>query len=138
MRTWPERLLVAAGLGVSAEVVLYIVMLLGGADWIVFIGSPGSVVGALAMASVLTICAFYAFSGAGLIGRLPLLRGVIGGIGAIFTARGLIVVPSLYAGQVEWNSAISVITLASSLFSLLLGVAYAVGAVGLSTSYSAR
>lgn len=47
----------------------------------------------LAIAAVLALWGLYAWSGAGLIGRLPLLRWALAGVTTVYLARGLLFVP---------------------------------------------
>lgn len=85
---------------------LHLAVIVGGADWYRFTGAGeqmarwverGAIAPhlyALAIAAVLLIWAAYALSGAGVIGRLPLLRAGLVTISAIYLVRGLaLVVP---------------------------------------------
>ena len=54
-------------------------------------GSPVPALITAAIAAILALCAAYAFSGAGLIGRLPLVRVGLLVISAVFLARGLVI-----------------------------------------------
>lgn len=77
----------------------------------------------LGIAAVLAVWAAYAFSGAGLIGRLPLLRTGLVAIALIYLGRGLAVL-----APDAWRPDLSLtFKLWSSLIVLGLGVAYAVG-----------
>lgn len=109
--------------------------ILFGAAWFRFFGAPEPLIVAyeggamglvwmtVAIALGLAIWAAYAFSGAGLIRRLPLLRTGLLVIGAIYLARGAVLFPSLAlapyprSGFDIWSSAIV----------LVYGVAYAIG-----------
>jgi hypothetical protein len=91
-------------------------------------GSTGTIVAAAALAVMFAVWALYGLSGAGAIGRLPLLRTGLIGIGVIFLLRGLFIVPETrmvlaegYAVRFALFSAIS----------LLAGLLYVVGALGL-------
>lgn len=56
-------------------------------------GSPVPALVTLGVGAVFAVFAVRAFSGAGLVGRLPLLRSGLLVIGAIYTLRGLVAVP---------------------------------------------
>jgi hypothetical protein len=78
---------------------------------------------AVAIAAMLFLWSAYAFSGAGLIPRLPLLRTGLCVISAIYLLRGLAILPLLVtrpdlAGAFAWWSSAIV---------LLFGTAYAIG-----------
>ncbi|MEW5685037.1 MAG: hypothetical protein AB1942_08970 [Pseudomonadota bacterium] len=126
-----NRWLVVGGVLSALASLLHLAVIAGGPAWYRFFGagerlalaaargSPVPAVVTLGIASVLAIWAAYAFSGAGLIPRLPLLRTGLVVISAIYLLRGLFLFPGLYAGHVftTWSSAIV----------LAYGVAYAVG-----------
>ncbi len=80
----------------------------------------------LALVAVFTIWGMYAFSGAGVIRRLPLLRIALLLIGAIYTLRGIAVIQQIFqivtsSEQVEPREVMF------SLVSLVIGLAYLVG-----------
>ena len=126
--------LVAGGwLSVIASL-LHIACIFGGPDWYRFFGAGEAMAQADArgewypalvtagIAAVLAIWAAYAFAGAGLIRRLPLMRTGLVTISAIYLARGLFIVPVL--AQPEARIAFNIW---SSLIVLAYGIAYAVG-----------
>ncbi|WP_309629779.1 hypothetical protein [Brevundimonas sp.] len=135
--TFPERCLVFGGSGVLMGAGLHVVALIGGPRWIEFVGAPPSVVqsasqgtwlapaGALGIAALLTVWALYAFSGAGRIRPLPMLKTVLGGVALIFLTRGMISLPFL--SRADWTSPIEIFAVAASVFVFVLGAAYAVG-----------
>jgi hypothetical protein len=126
-----NRWLVVAGALSLAAALLHLAVIVGGPDWYRFFGAGermaraaerGSAVPALTtvgIAAVLAIWAAYAFSGAGLIPRLPLLRTGLVVITAIYLVRGLFVVPGVLTGHA--------FTIWSSLIVLVYGVTYAMG-----------
>jgi hypothetical protein len=73
------------------------------------------------IALILAIWSGYAFAGAGLIRRLPLMRTALVAISAIYLARGLLIVPVLF----QPNPA--AFDIWSSLIVLGYGVVYALG-----------
>ena len=131
MRTNPW--LVAGGVLSAIAALLHIGVIVGGPDWYRFFGAgegmarmaeAGSPVPALvtaAIAVVLAIWAAYAFAGAGLIRRLPLMRTALVAISAIYLARGLLIVPVLLTpGAPAFD-------VWSSLIVLGFGLVYAIG-----------
>jgi hypothetical protein len=108
--------------GIAAS--LHIAIIIGGAQWYRFFGA-GEELATLAesgsrypaiitsgIAAILFIWALYAFSGAGLIRRLPLLKTGLVVISAVYLVRGLVFIPVLI-----W----------SSLVCLVYGFSYAAG-----------
>ena len=123
--------LVAGGVLSAVAAALHLAIILGGPEWYRFFGAgerfaqaaasgaawPGLITAGIA--AVLALWAAYAFSGAGLLPRLPLLRLGLVVIAAIYLLRGLALVPALIKGDafMIWSSVIV----------LLYGAAYAVG-----------
>ena len=99
--------LIAGGVVEPAASVLHLACIVGGADWYRFFGAGEAMAQAaergeaypalltLAIAAVLAIWAAYAFAGAGLIRRLPLMRTALVAITAIYLLRGALLVPAL-------------------------------------------
>ncbi len=77
----------------------------------------------LGIASVLAIWAAYAFSGAGLIARLPLLRTGLVVISAIYLLRALV----LPHAMIFLPEVVTPFLIWSSLIVLVYGLAYAIG-----------
>ncbi|HYW10999.1 MAG TPA: hypothetical protein VE871_03555 [Longimicrobium sp.] len=138
-----ERLLVFGGVVTGAASLLHVAMIFGGPDWYRFFGA-GEAMARLAargsaypavvtsgIAAVLGTWALYAFSGAGVIRRLPLVRPALMAIAAIYLARGFLGIPLVlvmdhpYANQLRARMTFMVVT---SLVCLALGLCYAVGA----------
>lgn len=127
--------LVIGGVLSVAASLLHIACIVGGPDWYRFLGAgegmatmaeQGSIVPTLitlGIAAVLAIWAAYAFAGAGLIPRLPLLRTGLVVISAIYLLRGLALIPALAINGGD----VMPFILWSSLIVLVYGVAYAVG-----------
>jgi hypothetical protein len=113
---------------------LHVACIFGGGDWYRFFGAGEELARAdeagLWMPAILTACialilslwAAYAFSGAGLVRRLPLLRTGLAVISAIYLMRGLLIIPAL-AEPVMRTS----FNIWSSLIVLAYGFAYAYG-----------
>lgn len=131
--TW---LLVGGWLSVAAAV-LHIACIFGRPDWYRFFGAGEAMARAaargdrrptlitLGIAAALLVWAAYAFSGAGSLPRLPLLRPGLVAITAIYLLRGLLFVPVNLARQTHsaefalWSSAIV----------LVLGAVHAAGTI---------
>ena len=126
-------LVVGGWLSLAASL-LHIGCIIGGPAWYRFFGAGegmaraaerGEIYPALitfGIAAILAIWAAYAFAGAGVIRRLPLMRTALVMISAIYMLRGLALVPIAFnpAAHTPFN-------LWSSLIVLAYGVAYAVG-----------
>jgi len=127
--------LLLGGMLSLAAALLHIGCIAMGADWFRFFGAPeplivnyengamGLVWATMGIALVLTTWAAYAFSGAGMIAKPPLLRTGLIAIAAIYLARGLVLIPALLlapyprSGFDIWSSAIV----------LAFGLIYAIG-----------
>ncbi|MBA2467572.1 MAG: hypothetical protein H0V46_08220 [Sphingomonas sp.] len=75
----------------------------------------------LGIAAMLAVWAAYAFAGAGIIRRLPLMRTALVAISAIYLVRGLLIVPVLM------KPAAPAFDIWSSLIVLVYGIVYALG-----------
>jgi hypothetical protein len=129
-----QWLIVGGWLSVVAAL-LHIGCIIGGPDWYRFFGAGEGMARAaergewypalvtFAIAAVLGIWAAYAFSGAGWLPRLPLLRTGLVVISATYLLRGLVLIPLLM-----WRpQAVDSFAIWSSLIVLVYGIAYAVG-----------
>jgi hypothetical protein len=74
----------------------------------------------LCIVAVFAVFALYAFSGAGSVRRLPLLRTGLVVIGLIYTARGLGLIPELLQGAIPRYLVFSAV-------SLTIGIVYLLG-----------
>jgi hypothetical protein len=128
-------LAIGGGLSLAAALA-HLACIVGGADWYRFFGAGERIAraaerGALAphlitagIASLLAVWAAYAFSGAGLIGRLPLLKAALILITAVYLLRGLVVVQPSLLGRPDLSGAF---LLWSSLIVLAIGIVHAIG-----------
>lgn len=126
--------LIAGGILSGLAALLHVAVIAGGPAWYRFFGageglarlaeagSPRPALITLVIVAVLAIWAAYAFSGAGLIRRLPLLRTGLVVISAIYLVRGI--VPFLMPFRADLDNSFIVW---SSLIVLVYGIAYAVG-----------
>ena len=126
--------LIAGGWLSIAASLLHVGCVIGGPDWYRFFGAGeamakaaerGEIYPALVtfgIAAILAIWAAYAFAGAGVIRRLPLMKTALVAISAIYLLRGLALVPIALnpAAQTPFN-------IWSSLIVLAYGVVYALG-----------
>lgn len=129
-----NRWLVVGGWLSMIAALLHVACIFGGGDWYRFFGAgeemaradeAGSWTPAIMTAGIAIILAIwgaYAFSGAGLIRRLPLIRTALVIISAIYLARGLFIIPivAVAAMRTPFN-------IWSSLIVLAYGLVYAVG-----------
>jgi hypothetical protein len=127
--------LVAAGLLSTAASLLHFATILGGPDWYRFFGAGeemaraaehGSVMPGLvtaAIATILAVWALYAFSAAGVVRRLPLMRTALVLITGVYMLRALTLVPLLALKP----QLVDTFAIVSSLIVLCYGVTYAVG-----------
>jgi hypothetical protein len=125
----------AAALLSGVAALLHLAVIAGGPDWYRFFGAGeemarlaerGSARPALitlGIATILAIWSAYALSGAGRIGRLPLLRTGLVVISATYLLRGLVLLPILAMNGGKADA----FTWWSSLIVLVYGLTYAIG-----------
>ena len=127
--------LIAAAWGSIAASLLHLACIIGGPDWYRWLGAGEEMAQAaerglwfpiivtLGIATVLAVWALYAFSAAGVVGRLPLTRTALVAISGVLLLRAL-------AGLVGplWRPDLSgQFMLWSSLIVLVLGLCFAIG-----------
>lgn len=140
-----DRWLLAGGLLTGAASLLHVGIILGGPAWYRFFGAGEEMarraslgfifptVVTLGIAAVLAVWALYAFSGAGVIRRLPLLHVILPLIAMVFLARGIFGVPLVlfvddpYLNELRAKMTFMVV---SSAICVVLGLCYAAGAAG--------
>ena len=127
--------LLAGGALSAAASLAHLAVIAGGPRWYAFFGAgkrmvrlaeqgaPSATLITLGIALVLAIWSAYAFSGAGLLPRLPLLRPGLVAISVVYLIRAVVFVPAVMiqtgqAGTFAW---------VSSAIVLLFGVTYAIG-----------
>ena len=127
-------LITGGWLSVTASL-LHIACIFGGPDWYRFFGAgegmaraaeEGSWVPAAVtagIAAILAIWSAYAFSGAGLIVKLPLVRTALVLISLVYLARALLLIPTLILRP----ELVDTFAFWSSIVVLVYGIAYAVG-----------
>ena len=125
--------LVAGGVLSAVASLLHVGCIVNGPGWYRLFGAPEPLIRGVengdptlhwvtaGIALLLAIWSAYAFAGAGLIRRLPLMRTALVAISAIYLARGLLILPVLVQPEPR------PFDLWSSLIVLGYGVVYAVG-----------
>ena len=127
--------LVVAGSMSALASLIHVGCIAAGPSWYRIFGAPEPLIRAVengnptlhwitaGIAFILAIWSAYAFSGAGLIRRLPLVRTALVAITTIYLARGLLIVP--VAAQLSFEEAPGEYW--SSAIVLLYGIVHAVG-----------
>lgn len=146
MSPFVKTYLILAGFAGSLGAALHIAIIFGGPDWYALFGAPQGLVemardgnirapiSCVVIAAFLSLLAAYAFSGAGVIRRLPFLRVGLASIAAVLVLRGVVFVPLIVwrpgalSGICDCRSVDAFIILTSALC-LALGVGYALGAM---------
>lgn len=128
-------LAIGGGLSLAAAFA-HLACIVGGPAWYRFFGAgerlaQGVERGALmphvitfGIAALLATWAAYAFSGAGLIGRLPLLKLALIAITAVYLLRGLVLFRPSLLGRADLSDAF---LLWSSLIVLVMGIVHVIG-----------
>ena len=131
----PNRWLVTGGILSALAALLHLAVIAGGPDWYRFVGAGEEMARmaeqglitptliTLAVAAILAIWSAYAFAGAGLLRRLPLMRTALVAITAVYLVRGLALVP-LAALRPDL---VTPFDLWSSLIVLVYGLTHALG-----------
>ena len=127
--------LIAGGTLSATAALLHVAIIFGGPDWYRFFGAGEDMARAaergmarpalftIGIAAILLVWSLYAFSGAGLIRRLPLLRTGLVAISAIYLLRALAPLPIALLAP----GGISAFMIWSSLVVLVYGLTYAIG-----------
>ena len=141
-----KNYLVFVGVAAVAGALLHIAILFGGPDWYAFFGAPQGLVemartgnirapiSCVVIAAFLSLLAAYAFSGAGVIRRLPFLRLVLSSIAGVLILRGILFIPLILwrpgtlSGICECRS-VDAFIIVTSVLCLAMGVGYALGAL---------
>lgn len=130
-----NKWLMVGGILSTVAAILHMAIIVGGPAWYRFFGAGegmaraaerGSITPALVtlvIAAVLLVWALYAFSGAGIIRRLPLLRTALVLISAIYLLRALALLPTMILRP----ELVDTFAIVSSLVVLAYGLAYAIG-----------
>lgn len=134
MTPGPNKWLMIGGWLSLAAALLHIICIFGGGDYYRFFGAGEEMARAdeaghwmpaimtSGIAIILAIWAAYAFSGAGLLPRLPLMRTALVIITAIYLLRGLFLIPVMIEPAMRTS-----FNIWSSLIVLGYGITYAIG-----------
>ena len=129
------RWLVASGVLSAIASLLHLACIVGGPAWYRFLGAGEGMARAaergewrpalitLFIAGVLAVWSAFAFSGAGLLPRLPLLRTALIAITAVYLVRGLAILPVALLRRAQFEA----FWLWSSGIVLVYGVVHAIG-----------
>lgn len=108
MQNTNEKLIWVAALCSAAGAAIHLAAIVGGPAWYAYFGAPSQIVAsarngtwlapvsAAGIALLMGICAAYACSAIGVIGRLPLLRTMLIGMATICVLRALMLIPFSY------------------------------------------
>lgn len=146
MSKFTKNYLLLVGVVACAGSALHIAIIFGGPDWYAFFGAPQGLVdmarsgnirapiSCLAIAALLALMSAYAFSGAGVIRRLPLLRVGLAAIGTVLLLRGLLFVPLIVWRPVVLSGicdcrSVDIFIVVTSILCTAMGVGYALGAL---------
>ncbi len=130
-----SKLLITGGVIAAATAVWHLLCIVGGPSWYAFARAPGIVIhsakqGTLlaplstaVIAGLMFTCTAYAFSGAGLIKKIPLLKSALVTIAFICLVRALITLPYLVSSPLDvWE-------LVASTGWFFVGVCFLMGAL---------
>ena len=146
MRPFLGKHLFWTGLIAIAGALLHIAIMFGGPDWYAFFGAPSGLVelarighpraaiSCMVIASFLFVLAAYAFSGANVIRRLPLLRPVLAMIGLVLIARGALFIPMILwrpdsLARICDCRSVDTFIVVTSVLCLAMGASYLFGAL---------
>jgi hypothetical protein len=106
--TLGEKLLLVGGSIAALAAVWHLLCILGGPSWFAFARAPQDIIdssiqgtllapiGTIVVAGLMFSCTFYAYSGAGIIRKVALLKPALMTIALLCLLRGLIAIPSFF------------------------------------------
>ncbi len=130
-----QKLLVVGGILSLLASIMHIAVIIGGPDWYRFFGAGEDMARmaekgmvypmlvTLGIATILAAWAYFAFAGAGLVWKPPLLRTGLVAISAVYLLRGLALLPMLIFVPDKING----FAIWSSVIVLVYGLFYALG-----------
>lgn len=131
-----QKLLISAGIIAVAAAIWHLLCILGGPSWFEFARAPQPIIdsakqgtllapiGTIIVASLMFACSIFAFSAAGMIRKVPLLKAALITIAVLCTVRGLIALPILVT-----PSGLDVWELVASSVWLYVGACFIVGSI---------
>jgi hypothetical protein len=149
MSQFVKRYLLLVGVIACAGSALHIAILFGGPDWYAFFGAPRGLVemarsgnlrapiSCLIIAAFLAVLAAYAFSGSGVIRRLPLLRLGLASIASVLILRGVLFIPLILwrpgsLSRICDCPSVDTFIIVTSALCLAMGIGYGLGAMAAS------
>lgn len=118
---------------------LHVVALIGGADWIAALGAPYwavesarqgtwiAPVGGLTISALMWLCSAYAFSGAGWLRPLPLLRTGLFAVALVCLLRGIFLLPIVLLLHPELVARVGPFEIVASIIWTSIGLFFALG-----------
>lgn len=117
------KLLISAGFIASAAAIWHLLCILGGPSWFAFARAPQQIIesaqqgtmiapiGTIIVATLMFACTIFAFSAAGLIRKVPLVKPAVMTIATLCSLRGLIAIPEFTnsAGLDIWQIVASIV-----------------------------
>ena len=131
-----SKLLISAGIIASASAIWHLLCILGGPTWFMFARAPQQVidsaqqgtllapVSTVVVASLMFACAVFAFSAAGLIRKVPLLKSALITIAVLCTLRGLIAIPTFVN-----STGLDIWQIVASIIWLYVGICFIAGSI---------
>ena len=131
-----SKLLISAGVIASASAIWHLLCILGGPRWFAFARAPQQVIdssvqgtllapiGTIIVASLMFACTALAFSAAGLIRKLPLLKSALITIAILCTLRGLIAIPTFVT-----SSGLDIWQIVASTVWFYVGICFIAGSI---------
>lgn len=128
------KLLISEGIIAFASAIWHLLCILGGPSWFAFARAPQAIIdsaqqgtwlapiGTIFVASLMAACTVFAFSAAGIIGKVPLLKPALITIAVLCILRGLIAIPLLMTTIDIWE------TVASSVW-FYVGICFSLGSI---------
>ena len=134
--TVKSKLLISAGVIASASAIWHLLCIIGGPNWFAFARAPQQIIdssqqgtllapiGTVIVASLMFACTVFAFSAAGLMRKVPLLKTALITISILCITRALIAIPTFInsAGLDIWQ------IIASSVW-FYVGISFAAGSI---------
>ncbi len=129
-----SKLLISAGIIAFAAAIWHLACIVGGPSWFIFARAPQQVIDSaqqgtllaplstIVVAGAMVVCAMFAFSAAGIIRKLPLIKPALITIAVLCTFRGLIIIPTLMS-----VNGIDVWQVVASAVWLYVGICFIVG-----------
>jgi hypothetical protein len=134
--TFSSKLLLIGGAIAALAAIWHLLCILGGPDWFAFARAPQEIIessiqgtllapiGTIVVAVLMFLCTFYAYSGACVIRKVPLLKSALMIIAFLCTLRGLIAIPSFFILE-----ELDVWQLIASSVWLFVGVCFLIGSI---------